>query len=187
MPLITDWLMFGITAVYVIATIFICKANIKAANASRDQIAESQRQFDESKRLECMPFLQMQISCDDNPPEFKIDLPMCDENAVQTISKVVKLKNVGNGTATTITYDWRCDAVSDVHCEYPPFNAIMQGDASYIILCCDVNHAINEEECPVLTLYYEDLLGHSYKQQIILHFNWDTLMWCENDNPKCET
>lgn len=50
MPLITDWLMFGITAIYVIATIFICKANIKSANATRDQIAESQRQFNEENR-----------------------------------------------------------------------------------------------------------------------------------------
>lgn len=50
MPLITDWLMFGITAIYVIATIFICGANIKSANATREQIAESQRQFNEENR-----------------------------------------------------------------------------------------------------------------------------------------
>lgn len=33
MPLITDWLMVVITFVYVIATIFICWANIKSAKA----------------------------------------------------------------------------------------------------------------------------------------------------------
>ncbi len=50
MPTITDWLMVVITAVYVIATILICRANIKSANATREQVAESKRQFDEGNR-----------------------------------------------------------------------------------------------------------------------------------------
>ena len=33
-----DWVMVIITGVYVIATIFICWANIKAANASKEQL-----------------------------------------------------------------------------------------------------------------------------------------------------
>lgn len=43
-------LMFIITVVYVIATCFICVANIKSAKASRDQLAESKRQYDEDNR-----------------------------------------------------------------------------------------------------------------------------------------
>lgn len=39
-----------ITAVYVLATIFIWRANIKTANASQRQLAEMQRQFKESNR-----------------------------------------------------------------------------------------------------------------------------------------
>lgn len=50
MPTVTDWLMVGITFVYVIATIFICLANIKSAKATREQLAESKRQFDEENR-----------------------------------------------------------------------------------------------------------------------------------------
>lgn len=50
MPSITDWLMVGITAVYVIATVAICFANFKSAKATREQIAESQRQFEELSR-----------------------------------------------------------------------------------------------------------------------------------------
>ena len=37
MPTITDWLMVIITLVYVIATIFICWANIKSAKASKEE------------------------------------------------------------------------------------------------------------------------------------------------------
>ncbi len=46
----TDWLMVIITVVYVVATIFICKANIKSAEAAREQIEESRKQFEESNR-----------------------------------------------------------------------------------------------------------------------------------------
>lgn len=35
MPTITDWLMIIITFVYVVATIFICFANIKSGKAAR--------------------------------------------------------------------------------------------------------------------------------------------------------
>lgn len=50
MPTITDWLMVIITLVYVVATIFICLANMKSAKATREQLAESKRQFEEGNR-----------------------------------------------------------------------------------------------------------------------------------------
>ena len=40
MPTITDWLMVIITLVYVVATVFICIANIKSAKAAREQTEE---------------------------------------------------------------------------------------------------------------------------------------------------
>ena len=48
----SDWAMVIITAVYVVATIFICCANIKSAKASQAQVTEMQRQFAESNRPE---------------------------------------------------------------------------------------------------------------------------------------
>lgn len=45
-----DWIMVAITAVYVIATILICIFNYRSAQATRQQVAESQRQFEESNR-----------------------------------------------------------------------------------------------------------------------------------------
>lgn len=55
--MITDWLMVVITAVYVIATIFICKANIKSATATREQLAEVKRQYEEEHR----PYISYQL------------------------------------------------------------------------------------------------------------------------------
>ncbi len=45
----SDALMVIITFVYVIATIFIWRANNKSAKASKEQLEESKRQFDESQ------------------------------------------------------------------------------------------------------------------------------------------
>ena len=47
-----DWAMVIITAVYVVATIFICWANIKSANASKEQLIEMRRQYAEANRAE---------------------------------------------------------------------------------------------------------------------------------------
>ena len=49
MPTITDWIMVVITAVYVIATIFICYFNGKSASAACNQIKEAQEQLKESQ------------------------------------------------------------------------------------------------------------------------------------------
>ena len=47
-----DWAMVIITGIYVVATIFICWANIKTAKASKEQLKEMQRQFAEANRAE---------------------------------------------------------------------------------------------------------------------------------------
>ncbi len=57
MPAITDWLMLGITTVYVFATIWICRANIEAAKASREQLEEMKRQYAEENR----PIIEMEF------------------------------------------------------------------------------------------------------------------------------
>ena len=45
-----DWVMVIITGIYVIATIFICWANMKTAKVSKEQLEEAQRQFAETNR-----------------------------------------------------------------------------------------------------------------------------------------
>lgn len=55
--MVTDWLMVGITTVYVLATIFICRANIRSAEATREQVAEAKRQYEEEHR----PYISYQF------------------------------------------------------------------------------------------------------------------------------
>ena len=54
----SEWVMVIITAVYVIATCFICWANYQSANASRTQLKEMQRQYEESNR----PFIELEFN-----------------------------------------------------------------------------------------------------------------------------
>ena len=46
----SEWIMVIITGIYVIATIIICWANIKSANASKEQLEEMQKQYAETNR-----------------------------------------------------------------------------------------------------------------------------------------
>lgn len=80
-PSTADWIMVIITGVYVIATIAICYFNGKSAKASRDQIAEARKQFNESNR----PHIIAGIKCEEN-------FFMC-----------LYVKNIGNDVADNIT------------------------------------------------------------------------------------
>ena len=53
----SDWAMVFITLVYVIATIFICLANFMSAKASKEQLIEMQKQFEENNR----PYVEVEF------------------------------------------------------------------------------------------------------------------------------
>jgi hypothetical protein len=54
-----DWIMIIITAVYVVATIFISYFNHQSAKATREQVSESVRQFNEANRA----FITVTFEC----------------------------------------------------------------------------------------------------------------------------
>lgn len=49
---ITDWLMVGVTIIYVLATVFIFIVNRKSAEAAKEAVEVSKKQFEESIRLQ---------------------------------------------------------------------------------------------------------------------------------------
>jgi len=52
-----DWAMVVLTGIYVIATIFICRFNYGATQASKEQAAEMRRQYDEDNR----PYITVEL------------------------------------------------------------------------------------------------------------------------------
>ena len=47
---LSEWILVGITAIYVIATILICIFSYRSAKGTREQVQEQKRQFDEVNR-----------------------------------------------------------------------------------------------------------------------------------------
>lgn len=137
----------------------------------------------ETKRLDNLPFLQLEIPTEDAEPMFEIDLPLCLEEPTDYIEKVVRLKNVGNGTATNIVYIWKYAKNNISDGGYPPINAIMKGDSYYIRLNCNMDESAECEAMGYLELSYSDLLGHDYEQRIGVVFEQCVLVRFENDTP----
>jgi len=147
-------------------------------------IKDGQERENESKRLGCMPFLQLEIPTKKAAALFELELPLCNTDAVDTVYCNALIKNVGNGTATNITYSWKYAANNiSVH-DYPPINAIMQGDSYYVQLTCEADEKIEESTAAILILRYSDLLGYEYEQKIVLNFESYDLIRFDNDTPR---
>lgn len=207
-PSVTDWIMVGITAVYVIATILILRANKKTAKAAEEQLAqsktqlieaknqfeqeleeskaqivESKRQFEESRRLACFPFLQFE-KVDLVSQSLNIILPNSFRDSISLLlseSKDVlfKMKNVGNGTAINLMYAWETELEKKHDYSLPDINAIMNKDAYDIRITVPVDYSATG----YLVWGFDDLLGNHYIQKIFIAFQNGQLYQFDNDMP----
>jgi len=165
-PLITDWIMVVITTIYVLATICIWFANKKAADASRAQLEESRRQFDEMNRISVMPYLKLGYRQGSSGLlNFYIDLYDSSRPERQELYPVV-LSNVGNGNAIDI----ECRLVNnDGKCEDRFPTLALQKEASEPINLYFKYPAIaikDEHDTVSLLFTYNDVLGNQYSQLV---------------------
>lgn len=166
----TDWLMVIITSIYVVATVLIWCANRKSANATKEQVIMAQQHYDETKRLQALPFLQLEKN-NANPitSDITIDLPVEKEYALFEIGfDTFLLRNVGNGSAVNLVYTWESADKTITKNDYPNINAIganLQYSVKFSFL------ASEKKEIPqlnaVLILQFEDILGNAYQQKIL--------------------
>lgn len=165
-----DWAMVIVTAIYVVATVFIMIANRRSAKSARDQLAEMKREHEESIRYGIMPFLQMEETTE-NAYGFMMELPLVDESDPDWDGEnIVRIKNIGNGAATNITYTWIGGEMTRPINEAFPVNAI-KADGEYRIYisfpCLKDN--INTAN-GTITFHYDDMRGYSYDQRMTLSF-----------------
>ena len=188
MPMITDWLMVGITGIYVIATIFICIFNGKSAKATREQVAESHRQFEETKRLQVMPFLQ--ISVHDSMVNANEDLLSStmlvvlnrnEPNEYKKCDYTICIKNIGLGIAHHISCDYYSsnqstnDKKDDVAIGV---NGLFSKNAQFVIHeNCNQSHGVRFST----TVRYCDILGNRYHQKVNMVFILDALATVEEN------
>ena len=169
MPLITDWLMVGITVVYVIATICIWVANNRTARASREQLEESKRQFNENRRLDVMPYLQFDSSHDPHG-DYELELTLNEAAEESHCYMMLRVKNIGRGTAINIHYVW-----TNFEGQYNrtfPVSALQSGD--YILIKTAFSYGIKEfeQQSVFFDMKYKDLLEHEYTQRIEFSVAW---------------
>lgn len=172
-----EWVMVWITAVYVIATILICYANLKSARATREQVLESQRQFEETKRLERMPYFDVSVAQNFNIPDvFDTDITVS-INGGQSKEVVCSLEwlqftNIGYGTATDLSFT-SGNAVDVLPMQFMPSKTFQEDKKGILGIRFDIPFPCDSEthkQNISLSLNYQDLLGNRYQQELVLSF-----------------
>lgn len=179
MPTITDWLMVGITVIYVIATVAIWKANDKSAKATREQVEESKKQFKESQRLECMPFLQLEKVEKVEGECVSIVIPPSKKDDIfsEYSKHYFLLRNLGKGTAINLYFSWE-DVDTGHDCtDCPSISAIMSGDSYQIRLETKANEDIEGW----IEWHFDDMIKHHYHQRVKIKIVDNRTVECDND------
>lgn len=162
-------LMVLITAIYVIATINISNANIKSAEATKEQITQSKRQFEESKRLQVMPYLQLSFTdsdVSDAVPGAFLEMNNDKDDCI-TMQANFTLENIGLGIAhhskITATTRYKKDD------GYPTYDVVMPPNckkSTYVRFnVTKYEGKTGRKEDIVVHLKYDDILGNTYKQE----------------------
>lgn len=170
----TDWLMVIITTVYVIATIAICIANFKSPKATKEQLDESKRQYEDNKRLEIMPCFFLGFN-NENLPNGLVELDITGNTNIKPDFQSCKMEieNVGNGLAKNIHVLFIAELAympqkRVVDLPLLPEHKTYSIGVSFAgeIETVSEKQSISTHFC----IQFEDVLGNKYQQQIELTF-----------------
>ena len=185
-PSVTDWIMVGITFVYVVATAFIFLANKKSAEAAekqlqqaKEQLEESKEQFKESQRLECMPFLPLEKVAKVEGECVSIVIPPSKKDDIfsEYSKHYFLLRNLGKGTAINLYFSWE-DVDTGHDCtDCPSISAIMSGDSYQIRLETKANEDIEGW----IEWHFDDMIKHHYHQRVKIKIKDNRIIECDND------
>ena len=169
--------MVLITFIYVVATIEICRANIKSAEATKEQLEESKRQFNETKRLEHMPYMQVSfgewITSDKRGsylPDMWLEINRTSDNRSASSGKSIDVTNIGLGLAVNIKCKWISAGIEQE--QHLSASLLKRGE------CCNstfiISAAIPEKEPQYadtsLIICFDDFLGNHYEQTVDISF-----------------
>lgn len=184
--------MVIITLVYVLATILICIFNGKAAKATQDQIKESRKQYEETKRLQMMPVLQF---CDTQRSEHRasycsVVVTPADETSsgwkyVCDVSLLIQ--NIGLGNMKEATFSWTDSDGEKIDYGQFPIESLCAGAEAELRLSFESNERENtnfdKEFSCMMNLSYKDLLENEYTQTIKFCFAIQDPTNCYNCSP----
>lgn len=178
MPLVTDWIMVVITLIYVVATCFICSANVRSAKASKAQLEEMKHEHDETIRYGIMPFLQAECLTE-SKYDYLLDLPLADKAQVDTeLWQCIRVKNIGNGAATNLSYTWTSGNKDVKKIDVFPVNAIQANGEYKIYIHFDSMESEIGSTLGTLIFHYDDMRGYSYNQRMEFSYSLDNKFFC---------
>lgn len=154
-------------------------------------LQQSQKQFDESKRLEYQPFLQMELikKWTGDIADYYIEIPIEKDPSSQRVSlysvSLCKIKNVGNGTANNLIYTWKSEEPPASDTVPFPINAVMSGD-EYLFKVGLRRKTVGKPDRIEFEWAFEDILGNSYEQKSILNYDYQEIDSIDNDPPILE-
>lgn len=167
-----DWAMVIITAIYVVATICIMRANQKSAKAAKEQLSEMKREHEESARLQVMPYLRFRVDRklpveNKMMPAFIVHVNEYDNDESVGIITVVEVTNIGQGLATNIVCSW-----NDMENTEPfPVDYLRSEEhkSAHFMFLAKRGSSVGVSELYPLTFHFTDVLGNEYRQDIILN------------------
>ena len=174
--MVTDWLMVVITAIYVGATVLILRANNRSAKATKEQLDESRKQYDEAKRLEHRPYFSLKLldDCAEDPiGSINIDLCQDYSDGEKTYVYFLLIQNIGIGTAKEIKCG--CENGDETfNIEHFPFETALPHEKYTIVInTLDVpilKEGASRQFYVKLHFEYSDLLENKYSQVLMLIF-----------------
>lgn len=178
---ITEWIMVVITAIYVVATIVICVFNYKTAKAANLQIQESKRQFDETRRLQIMPYLQVTITPKkdgviwNSVPKAWFIISDSDKDNTVRSDYYISFENIGLGMLHHTKILW--NSKSKPNDGYPAKDIVMAINSPWRITGAFFAERAESDDpfkskridCSI-DVTYEDLIGNSYSQKVEMLF-----------------
>ena len=168
----SDWLMVGITAVYVATTIVICVLNYKTLNESRRQFNELNKQYFQQLNLNCMPVLQIDYLIKPIHINGSDECHLSDQHRnsfLRLMRKTIylRIKNVGKGIAQDVYYNWE-ERKSNRQLSIA---SLPPGDDRVLkVRFIALKHHYNNCH-PCINIYYSDINGVTYKQRAAIHFD----------------
>ena len=180
---VSDWVMCGITLIYVIATLFILRANKNTVKISEKQLVESKKEFEVKEKLEIMPFLYWAFISGTYPqPDGRVNIYNSDGGQIRnTICKTVKLTNVGNGPAINlILFDKNDNEVPHAQCSFA--QGVMLREECHYPELIFMNEPENDNT-EKLVLQYEDLKGNVYRQETLFDLSENKIKAIHNNPP----
>ena len=167
---LADWIMVIITAIYVGATIAIFITNRKSEKAAYSQLEVSKQQFEETKRLECLPCFDLQIKTCKTGDFQEIDLTEKLGGEIVIQAYELQLYNIGKGISKNTKCSISTDSLKEQVLATFPLMPLQKCIMLYPMFCADTNGFKENIISAIITLTFDDLLGNKYMQDICVEF-----------------